>query len=363
MTRHFFSPGAGERFAQARCDAVRTMGCAAKDHDCDFMLVCGDLFESNHVDRRTAVRAAELLKEIPVPVCVLPGNHDPLDASSVYLSPLLLQLPHVHVLDGETPVRFADGTVEVVGMPWRSKRPVRNPALDLLERLSPPPDGMLRVLAAHGNVESFSPSLSDPGFLPMIALESALTSGVAHFIALGDRHSTLEVRARIWYSGSPEPTSFVERDSGNALLVALEEDDVRVEKIQVGTWRFLEREDIPMNHGEDIDQFSSWLDGQSEKPKENTVLKIGLEGALTLAQRERLSEVLERASDLFASLQVDDERLLLRPSDEDFASLHLTGFAGETVAQLRGEAEAGRPASEDALVLLARLAREIGGAS
>jgi len=47
MTRHFLSEGAQERYSQARFDAIRTMGWVAKDQNCQFMLVCGDAFESN----------------------------------------------------------------------------------------------------------------------------------------------------------------------------------------------------------------------------------------------------------------------------------------------------------------------------
>ena len=79
MTRHFLSEGAQERYSQARFDAIRTMGRVAKDEKCQFMLVCGDAFESNQVDRKTVARALEALKEVPVPVFILPGNHDPLN--------------------------------------------------------------------------------------------------------------------------------------------------------------------------------------------------------------------------------------------------------------------------------------------
>lgn len=53
MTRHFFSEGVQERFAQSRFDAIRELGRIAKKEDCQFMVVCGDVFESNLVDRKT----------------------------------------------------------------------------------------------------------------------------------------------------------------------------------------------------------------------------------------------------------------------------------------------------------------------
>ncbi|MFH0882358.1 MAG: metallophosphoesterase [bacterium] len=75
MTRHFLSEGAQERYSQARFDAIRTIGRVAKDEKCQFVLVCGDAFESNQVHRKTVARAMEALKEVSVPVFILPGNH------------------------------------------------------------------------------------------------------------------------------------------------------------------------------------------------------------------------------------------------------------------------------------------------
>ena len=50
MTRHFFSEGVQERFAQSRFNVLREFGRIAEEEDCRFMVVCGDVFESNLVD-------------------------------------------------------------------------------------------------------------------------------------------------------------------------------------------------------------------------------------------------------------------------------------------------------------------------
>lgn len=44
MTRHFFSEGVQERFAQSRFDAIRELGRIAEEEDCRFIVVCGDVF-------------------------------------------------------------------------------------------------------------------------------------------------------------------------------------------------------------------------------------------------------------------------------------------------------------------------------
>ena len=81
MTRHYLGDDAQARYSAARLDAVSAIGDLAKDHYCDFVLVCGDVFESNHVDRQIVVRTLEALNNHPVPVYLMPGNHDPLGAS------------------------------------------------------------------------------------------------------------------------------------------------------------------------------------------------------------------------------------------------------------------------------------------
>ena len=50
------------------------------------MVVTGDVFEHNQVERQTILRACEALKRIPVPVVLLPGNHDALEPGSLWTS-------------------------------------------------------------------------------------------------------------------------------------------------------------------------------------------------------------------------------------------------------------------------------------
>jgi len=57
---------------------------------------------------------------------------------------------------------------------------------------------------------------------------------------------------------------------------------------------------------------------------------------------------------------------VVRPDDDDFADLRLSGFAAEALAALRVEAAGGgaeATAARDALALLVRFAKTAGGAS
>ena len=82
MTAHFLDDEARARFHQARLDTVAEIGRIAAQRDAGFVVVGGDVFESNQLDRSILLRAFEALRACPVPVLLVPGNHDPLDASS-----------------------------------------------------------------------------------------------------------------------------------------------------------------------------------------------------------------------------------------------------------------------------------------
>ena len=59
MTRHFLDADAQARFSEARIEAVRKIGKLAADNDCPFVVVSGDVFDTNHVERQVIVRALE----------------------------------------------------------------------------------------------------------------------------------------------------------------------------------------------------------------------------------------------------------------------------------------------------------------
>jgi DNA repair exonuclease SbcCD nuclease subunit len=358
MTRSVLGDEAQARFADARIAVVRRLGELAREQRCAFVLVCGDVFESNQVERRTLSRALEAIASIPVPVYLLPGNHDPLDAASLYRSAAFREavLDHVHVLEDARPRAVAPG-VELVGAPWRSRRPARNPALDALESFAQP--GPLRIFAAHGGVDVLTPERRDATLLPIAPIEAALAAQRIHYAALGDRHSTTQVGAsgRVWYAGSPEPTDFDERASGEALVVELDRDGARVAAHVVGTWRFARLDPVALDGPDDLDALAEHL--RALPAKERTALRIELCGSLDLRGGAQLEALLAHARDLFAGVDVASERLRIAAHDADFAELALAGFAARAVARLTAEAcgEAEDAAlARDALALLVRLA-------
>ncbi len=363
MTRRYLSGEAQARFSQARVDAIRRIGVVAKEEGAAFIVVAGDVFETNQVEPKTVRRTLEALSGVNVPVYLLPGNHDPLDAASVYRSPTFQSKKpaSVIVLDDSAPRNPMAG-VEVIGAPWMSKQALHDPVQSVVAGLDPSP-GILRVLVAHGAVrDAFNGG--GPSAIDVDKAEAAIADKRISYLALGDRHSTTELgtSGRIYYSGSHEPTAYDEVDSGNVLVVELGSNgSCTVRPRRVSSWRFVVNS-VALDGQQDVEALGRWLDAQLDKA--NCSVRLTLAGTISLSVDAVLQDVLERHRDLFAAVErTSQSDLIVRPDDDDFSDMALTGFAAEAVGDLRvtasGQGSQTQVAS-DALALLVRLAGSAG---
>ena len=348
LTRRFLEPEAQARFSAARVEAIRALGRVAQEQGCGFVVVSGDVFESNHLTGQTVRRALEALREVPVPVYLLPGNHDPLDAASVYRSDVFVREcpPHVHVLHTAGVHEVAPG-VELVAAPWESKHPGRDlvgEAVDLLPE-GPAPAGVVRVVVGHGGVDDFDPQWRDAATIRTAPLASALDEGRVHYVALGDRHSRTPVAGRedLHYPGAPEPTRETEVDPGQVLVVDIDPGLAATERVQVtphpvATWRFLvlERE---VDTDADLDALDAELHDLADKDR--TVLFLNLRGTLTVAQHARLEELRERHGDrLGALVEREQHHQVVVVSDDDvWRELGLGGYLAAAVDEMQTQAQ------------------------
>ena len=359
MPGSFLPDEARARFAQARIDVVRRIGEVAAEYRADFVVVAGDVFDSNQLHRSVVARAFDALADWPVPVYLLPGNHDCLDAASIYRSAEFTgAVPDgVRVLDAPGVYEATEG-VELVAAPWFGKRPLTDLVADVLADL-PESSGRRRVLIGHGGLLGID--RDDPAAIDLSALTSALTDRRIDVAILGDRHSTTEVADRLWYPGAPEVTRHRETDPGQVLVVDLDEHSggVEITPVRVGRWSFLTHE-APMNGDTDLDDLERDLDRLPDKHL--TVVRLTLTGTLTIPQRARLDELLARAADRFAHVFVWQRRseLAVRGDAADFGELGLTGFAADAVAELTEELNG--PTAEEAADARGLLYRLTGAA-
>ncbi len=365
MTRHFLAGDAQPRYSAARRDAVAGLGALAAQVGAEFVVVAGDVFEHNQLAPQVIGQSLEAMRAIGIPVYLLPGNHDPLDASSVYTGALFTaECPdNVVVLDRAGVHRVRPG-LEIVAAPWRSKAPTTDLVADVLAGLTPD-ERVTRVLVAHGGVDVLDPDRDKPSLIRQAGLDGALARGAIHYAALGDKHSLTEVGGggRVWYSGSPEVTNFddIESNPGHVLVVDIDETDPRraamVTSRQVGHWRFftLRRE---LDSSRDIADLDMNLDQMTDKDR--TVVRLALTGSLTVTDRAALDACLDRYARLFAWLGLWERHtdLAVIPADGEFTDLGIGGFAAAAVEELVATArDADAESAVDAQAALALLLR------
>ena len=168
----------------------------------DVVLLAGDSFDNHRISTPVLYRAAELIAASPLPVVMLPGNHDPLLPDCLFRRAGLIDLPNVCVLGithADT-IRFAEHDLEIFGIPHRDYSD--------MAPLGPPRPRTTRwqVVMAHGH---YVP----PKEWRAVAHNSwrindqDLAATQADYIALGhwDRPSPAgDGSVPAYYSGSPD---------------------------------------------------------------------------------------------------------------------------------------------------------------
>lgn len=379
MTRHFLSSDAQPRYSAARRDAVAGLGALAAETGAEFVVVAGDVFEYNQLASEVISQSLEAMRAIGIPVFLLPGNHDPLDASSVYTSALFeAECPdNVVVLDAPG-VHEVRAGVQLVAAPWPAKRPTGDLTAQVLDGLggSPAGPGVVRILVAHGGVDVLDPDKANPALIRLAAVDDALARGVIHYAALGDKHSVTQVGSsgRVWYSGAPEVTNFddVEPDPGQVLVVDIGDADrtVTVDARRVGRWRFVTLYRQVDTSG-DVADLDRDLDQLTDKDR--TVVRLALTGSLSVNDREALDTCLEKYRRVCAGLDcwASHTDVAVIPADGEFADLGIGGFAADAVEELvtmagteaRGEDAEAADDAQAALALLLRLVNRDRGAA
>ena len=366
MTRWFLKEGDGEaqaRYSADRLEAVRRIGRLVQERGAEFIVVAGDVFESNTLPERDFQRALDAIRELPVPVYLLPGNHDALDATSIYHRKVFdeVALSGVHVLRDSVPVEVRPG-VEIVGAPLTSRAPDSDLLADALEPLEPTTG--VRIAVAHGQVAGFGAEVGET--LSLAAVAEAIGKRTVQYVAVGDSHSTqkLDDAGRMWFSGSPETTDYddKEKHSGNALVVDVWPDrEPLVEAAHIGQWDFraMEREFAG------VEDARAWLDElRMLSDKSRTCVKYSLRGTLNLIADAELKRGLREIAPSFAALyrRGSGSEITVVPEDGDIGSLGVNGFPLDAAERLKERttdpslAEEDRRTAADALALLARLA-------
>src|SRR5271155_448107 len=87
----------------------------------DVVLLAGDTFENHRVSQAVLRRTAELLASAPLPIVLLPGNHDSILPDCMFVRGGLNAVPNLHLLGVTHPdaVLFPEHDLEVYGRALR----------------------------------------------------------------------------------------------------------------------------------------------------------------------------------------------------------------------------------------------------
>jgi DNA repair exonuclease SbcCD nuclease subunit len=208
-----------------RC--LRAVLATAQALRADAVLLAGDTFDNGRVSRRTLSAAAAILAAAPMPVVLLPGNHDSLMPDCLYRRAGLVGLPGVHVLGIAHPdtVLIEDLELEICGIAHRAMNdmPPLGPARSRQARF--------QVVMAHGH---YVPPAEwhEQAHRAWKFSDDAVAESGADYIALGhwDRATPVgDGRVPAYYSGSPEL-------AGTVNVVHLADSGTRVERVPIA-WR------------------------------------------------------------------------------------------------------------------------------
>lgn len=176
----------------------------ARSRRADVLLLAGDIFENNRIPGALADRVGALLAAAGMPVVVLPGNHDPLIAASVWRRRALYGPDNVHIigLSRARRIHLAALDLEVWGNPHRD--------YDDMVPLRTPPRARTayQVAMAHGHFELVPNRRQSPRPAWLIGAAEIAATG-ADYVALGHWNQSLRVgegAVAAHYSGSPELT-------------------------------------------------------------------------------------------------------------------------------------------------------------
>ena len=297
---------------KARIDTARQLMRMASQLQVDFVLIAGDLFENNLVDNEAAHRVADALSACsPIPVYVLPGNHDPLTADSIYSrSAFTDYLPqNVHILRTSEPVVPVPGVV-LLPAPVMSKESYDDPTQQFQIPEEMQGDSIV-IGIAHGSLRI--PGKFQENDFP-IPLDAAKRLDL-DYLALGHWHSFyVHNDMRTVYPGTHEPTGFDDQSSAALAHVTIRAPGSLpdIERVDTGalSWQTLE---LGVDGGPDHVVSSIKHEVSKVQDPSATLLRVVLKGH---AQSDDLKwledlEVWLRACLLY--VEMDKTRFVTRP--------------------------------------------------
>src|SRR5574341_561438 len=321
-----------------RFEAVRRIYEVAVHRHAQFILAAGDILDREHLPRTSMEEFLTLLGDAPVPLVLIPGNHDPYREGCAWGRDEVLQclrgFRQVHLCLEPVPLELPGIPATIFPCPVRTKNTPED-VTAWIPRMEPGGD-RYRIGLAHGRWKGYA---GQPFYENPIASDRAIRAGLDS-LALGDFHSPTPpdhpaATARCYYSGAPECTARDEADPGHALLVHIEAPGAipMVERIFVGHVRLRVLPRITFSPGGDLAPLEEALAGIPDLSQ--SLVALDLAGALTPEEHAALADRLATLRGESLGIDLVDEDLVEEPTAVAFDELGLTGAEAQLLAHLR----------------------------
>lgn len=211
---------------QERISVLARIAETAREHQAQFVVVAGDLFDSPSATKATVSAACSAVGAMGIPVFAMPGNHDHGGPGSVWEQEYFRRecdqlAPNFKILLTPEPVELEHAVL--FPCPLLKRQGSADPTNWLRSMAGTGFGDKTRIVLAHGSVEGFAAQSEDESSAQPNLIEVArLPEEHFDYIALGDWHGTKQVSPKSWYSGTPELDRFPkgeDHDPGNVLVV------------------------------------------------------------------------------------------------------------------------------------------------
>ena len=303
-------PDKRARLRQVRIEAITRIGEQIAPTQASLLLVAGDLFDSPTPSSSDVSAVCQAIGKLPVPVLVIPGNHDHGAPGSVWHTPFFQaeqrrRAPNLEVLLKREPLELEQAIVLPCPLLRRSDSHDPTAWVRQLDWSALPADKP-RLLLAHGSVQGFGATdleadqdadEENPASANnRLQLDAALLEQL-DYVALGDWHGLKQVNARSWYSGTPEPDRFPRTDDyqgGQVLAVTTTRGELpKVQPRPTASLRWLPLQ-VELQSIGDVERLERQLEQQLGDEPGQQLLLLEERGHLSLEGHRRYDALLER---------------------------------------------------------------------
>lgn len=287
-----------ERMTESTFESFSNIIDLVRSEDADFLVISGDVFDSDSITPGTRFRYTQLLEKAEVPCFIARGNHD----SRTSWEDSIPLPPNAYEFGGDPESLIHElrngGRVEISGISFTSS----NTHEDLASKLEGS-KGIFTVGCVHCDVDS----TEGLGYAPC-ELRDLVSKNIDYW-ALGHIHKreVLHERPYVVYPGNPQGRNIKESGEKGAYLVTVTEDtvtDLRFVPTNTILWNRMEADITGKTFGTFIEHVASMMD-------ENLIVRLTVNGRgpldrmLRTEPDEVIKAVQNRSGGIIESLELN----------------------------------------------------------